>query len=603
MKQIIFLLIAAGCSASAIAQKINTSSHAASVSPGWALDLNMLGGMTSQSFTTANTMGNYPGAVSSNTGDLIRSEGYSYGANAQLGYFFGKGRNFGIGAGIMYMEQRADVILNHFRLDYKATDAAGNTFRQMLTGNDIREHVISTNVNVPIMLKYKARFSKHWGFSADGGALLNLQMKNAYTTHATFDQGAAYKFVQNADGGTTAVYDNAITPSAGDWLITKAEFLQNNPNGNWNEYARIKRSMGINVGDELITSGRSGEKAYKSGSVGFMIQPSINLYLSDYVTLNLGGYYMMQPFKNEPQGGYKLTDGNGSYSSVLNNVTSSVNQSYGVNFGARFFMGIRDRDHDGVADRKDMCPDVKGLAEFQGCPDTDKDGIQDSKDSCVDVFGLAQFNGCPDTDGDGIPDKLDECPLVAGPMELKGCPDKDKDGIADKYDQCPDVFGTALYHGCPDTDGDGVPDNEDNCPMVAGTPENHGCPVKPVIENHADGADGADMTTPILFEVNMAKVRQSSIPVIEDAVQELNDNKNATITIDGHADASGPDAQNKILSLQRAKSVKAELTDRGINPSRVKTVGHGSNDPAATNDTYEGKEQNRRAKMKLNTNR
>jgi len=609
MKKLIFLLIAITCSASAIAQKSNE--YPASRSPRWAIDMNLRGGGANQKFKTANSLANYPEAINSNTGDLNYSKGYSYGADLQLGYFFGKGRNFGLGTGLMYMEQKGDITLTDFHIDYKATDGNGNIFRQVIRGNDVRENVTSRMVNVPVMLKYKARFSKRWGVSADAGALINLRMTNNYTTHATFDQESIYLFQQNPDGSTTSVYDNSPTPSAESWIISKDAFLRNNPNGNWDEYASTKRAMGINVGDGMTTNNRTGRTEYNPGSIGFMIQPTVNYYLSDYVSLNLGGYYMIQPFKNNAQSDYRLTDGNGSYNSVQNNVTSNQNSAYGINVGARFFIGRKDRDKDGVPDKKDLCVDVPGLKEFDGCPDTDKDGIPDHLDSCVNVFGLAQFHGCPDTDGDGIMDSEDECPFVAGSKELKGCPDRDKDGIADKDDLCPDVFGLAIYRGCPDTDGDGVPDNLDKCPTVPGPASNDGCPLpepkseispKQEVKTPVKQQEvrQGDMTKPITFEVNKAHVNESFNIIIEDAVYELNKNKEATIVIEGHADSSGPDEFNKKLSRQRAESVKAKLIAKGVNPNRLKVVGHGSDVPAESNDTFEGKKANRRVKMKLN---
>lgn len=600
MKRIFMLLMSAVCSVSAIAQYASTSGAVKAPSPRWTIDVNLLGGLANQTFTTANTIANYPNSINSNIGTLKYSKGYSFGADAELGFFFGQKRHFGLGTGVMFMEQHGVAKLTDFRLDYRAVDGSGNIFRHVLTGNDVREDVVSSMVNIPVVLKYKDRFSKHWGFAASAGALINVQMKNSYTTHATFDHGSIYKFVQNADGGTMSVYDNAEIPSAGDWLVTRAEFLRNNPNGNWQEYASIKRAMGINAGDVLPTGNRSGTNEFNSGSIGFIIQPSFNYYVSDNVALNIGGYYMMHPFKNDAQPGYRLTDGNDSYSSVLNNVTASTNNAYGLNIGAKFLIGKgrKDKDHDGIQDRADKCPDVYGLAQFDGCPDTDKDGIPDNKDSCYSVFGLARFDGCPDTDADGTPDKEDECHLVAGPQILNGCPDKDNDGIADKYDRCPDSFGLVVFHGCPDTDGDGVPNNEDKCPMTYGPLANNGCPLS-TKTNTNNGTVNEDMNMPIQFEVNMSTIYQSSIPIIEDAVEELNKDKKATITIDGHADASGPEPANRVLSLNRANAVKSQLTERGINPNRLITVGHGSKAPVATNSSYEGKKQNRRAKMKL----
>ncbi len=591
------MLLTAGCSVTATAQNKNIDHGTGIASPRWCLDLSLLGGMANQSFKTANSLANYPNAINSNLGDLKYSNGYSYGADLQLGFFMGARRHFGLGTGVMIMEQRGDATLTNYHMDYRTTDAAGNIYRQVITGNNVKENIVSSMVNIPLVLKYKNRFSKHWGFTADAGALINVQMNNTYSTEASFDQGAIYKFAPTGDGGNSSVYDYSATPSTSDWLITKANFLRNNPNGNWQEYARIKRALGINVGDRLPSNNLTGNTRYNTASVGFIVQPSVNYYLSDNVALNLGGYFMMQPFKNNALSNYRLTDGNGSYSSVLNNVTASTNTAYGVNAGVRFFLGRtkRDRDKDGVADNKDKCPDVFGLAEFDGCPDTDKDGIPDAKDSCVTIWGLVQFAGCPDSDNDSIPDKTDDCPYAAGPRKLNGCPDRDLDGIADKNDHCPDTFGLAVFHGCPDTDGDGIPNNEDDCPLKPGAFTNHGCPAPDKTDTKTKG----DMTMPILFEVNLSTIQPASQPIIDDAIDELNKDRKATILIDGHADASGPDQANKVLSLKRANAVKSELTRRGVDPARLKTVGHGSSVPAATNSTYEGKQQNRRAKMKL----
>ena len=72
----------------------------------------------------------------------------------------------------------------------------------------------------------------------------------------------------------------------------------------------------------------------------------------------------------------------------------------------------------------------------------------------------------PDRDGDGIIDKNDACPDVKGPASLNGCPDTDGDGIIDRDDQCPTEFGTAALSGCPvkDADGDGIMDADDHVP-------------------------------------------------------------------------------------------------------------------------------------------
>ena len=151
-----------------------------------------------------------------------------------------------------------------------------------------------------------------------------------------------------------------------------------------------------------------------------------------------------------------------------------------LHFGVNLIFGrkTKDRDGDGVKDKKDDCPDVAGLKELHGCPDKDHDGIADKDDLCPADSGLVSLKGCPDKDGDGIADKDDACPDVAGLAQFKGCPDKDGDGVIDKEDDCPDVKGLATLKGCPDRDGDGVSDKDDVCPDVAGLIKNKGCPDK-----------------------------------------------------------------------------------------------------------------------------
>ena len=165
-----------------------------------------------------------------------------------------------------------------------------------------------------------------------------------------------------------------------------------------------------------------------------------------------------------------------------NTGTSSTSIPYNsknlhVSFGLAVVIGpTKDKDGDGIKDKKDRCPEEAGELVFKGCPDRDKDSIIDMEDECPDVAGLAMFKGCPDRDKDSVQDKFDDCPDIAGLIKFKGCPDKDNDSIIDSKDDCPDVAGLAKFKGCPDTDGDGIKNSEDNCPDVAGTLVNQGCP-------------------------------------------------------------------------------------------------------------------------------
>jgi OmpA-OmpF porin, OOP family len=58
---------------------------------------------------------------------------------------------------------------------------------------------------------------------------------------------------------------------------------------------------------------------------------------------------------------------------------------------------VTDTDGDGINDKEDKCPGIKGIAKYAGCPvtDTDNDGINDETDKCPNEAGVAENNGCP----------------------------------------------------------------------------------------------------------------------------------------------------------------------------------------------------------------
>jgi outer membrane protein OmpA-like peptidoglycan-associated protein len=73
-----------------------------------------------------------------------------------------------------------------------------------------------------------------------------------------------------------------------------------------------------------------------------------------------------------------------------------------------------------------------------------------------------------------------------------------------------------------------------------------------------------------------------------------------TIQISGHTDAMGKDADNLVLSNDRANAVRTFLINEGqIQASRLKAVGYGETKPVASNDTDEGRALNRRVELTI----
>ncbi len=250
----------------------------------------------------------------------------------------------------------------------------------------------------------------------------------------------------------------------------------------------------------------------------------------------------------------------------------------------------QDRDHDGILDADDKCPDVAGTKELQGCSppaDRDHDGILDADDKCPDVAGTKELNGCPDKDGDGIADSEDKCPDVKGKAETKGCPDGDGDGVADADDKCPALAGTANRRGCPDRDGDSVLDAEDKCPDVAGVKEAQGCLPK-AVQAFAGVIKG------INFDTGKATIMKSSHKTLDGALPVLKQYTSLRLRIEGHTDNVGDSAANQKLSQERAEAVKTYFEKAGIDGGRFETVGLGDTKPIADNKTDKGRAQNRR---------
>lgn len=233
--------------------------------------------------------------------------------------------------------------------------------------------------------------------------------------------------------------------------------------------------------------------------------------------------------------------------------------------------------------------------------DDDNDGVANSKDKCANTPAGTAVNaqGCAkDSDKDGVIDILDICPNTPAnsTVDAHGCIvviDSDNDGIADVSDKCPNTpAGTAVNaQGCPkDSDGDGVVDSLDKCPN---TPKGiavdaNGCPIT--------------MTLHIDFANNSYKVASSSDAELDKFADFLKKYKDYSTQITGYTDNKGSASYNKKLSKKRADEVKKLLVQRGVDASRIQTIGMGELNPIASNATPQGRAKNRRIVATLDLN-
>jgi len=213
-----------------------------------------------------------------------------------------------------------------------------------------------------------------------------------------------------------------------------------------------------------------------------------------------------------------------------------------------------------------------------------------------------------DQDGDGIPDDVDQCPDVAedkdGFEDADGCPDydNDKDGIYDNQDQCPneaeDRDGFQDEDGCPDNDNDkdGIVDASDACPNQPETinkfKDEDGCPDERPVE-----IKQKFVLKGVTFKTASAELLEESYYILENVFNSLEAYPVVKVEIAGHTDNEGGDAYNQALSQDRAKTVRDYLVMRGISADRIVAMGYGRTRPVASNDTPEGRAQNRRVEV------
>ncbi len=103
----------------------------------------------------------------------------------------------------------------------------------------------------------------------------------------------------------------------------------------------------------------------------------------------------------------------------------------------------------------------------------------------------------------------------------------------------------------------------------------------------------------IFFETGSAVLKQASNFELNKLIKVLENNANANIRILGHTDDVGDPASNLALSKQRAESVSQYLITNGIAKERISALGKGETQPIDTNETEEGKKNNRRVEFVL----
>ncbi len=106
-----------------------------------------------------------------------------------------------------------------------------------------------------------------------------------------------------------------------------------------------------------------------------------------------------------------------------------------------------------------------------------------------------------------------------------------------------------------------------------------------------------DIPSDVGFDTGRSAVKPNFAPILAQFATSLNQNPVTTVTIVGHTDATGSDAINNPLSIDRADATRDYLVSRGVARTRIATDGRGSREPVADNNTAQGRDKNRRVEI------
>lgn len=536
--------------------------------PRWYVGGGLFGGSQTSSITQNNWSGGYLNALNADIMAVKQHGGFNIGFNATLGYFLGNNRNFGLGTGLQYIHQQYEIGVHHLFVEYQSIDGLGSVFRQRIRSKgEISEEIKQNAFGIPLMLMFKKQLNNKWGVNLDGGVIFNVATNAKYEVDdAKFDYEAIYKF----DNNGTPIYDNSPIPDPNSWLITKAHYENTNPNGDVNAYFEGLYTQGYNVGLGIEpTSNKEGDVKNISVSTSWFIRPSVSYRIKPNLALHANIMYQQLKTVFEPRTDYMITDRRGSYESMSNGISSNTQGLINLGLGIRYYFG-KER----VKEPKKPTPPPPPAPEPKTVVKEEPEK-QDPYKEMVKVTIKLQDEKY------GKP--------VEGNIIIK-------QGLKTVYNGKADNSGISNFYLEPGNYTVGVTAKgyipaEENLQLM--TTEKGKSKVielkQPKIEKGL-----VFKLKAINFETASDQLTSSSFDILDRMAELLLENPSMVVEVAGHTDNVGNPQSNLALSQKRAGAVSDYLLSKGVKTNQLKAVGYGQTKPIASNDTEEGRLQNRR---------
>lgn len=119
-----------------------------------------------------------------------------------------------------------------------------------------------------------------------------------------------------------------------------------------------------------------------------------------------------------------------------------------------------------------------------------------------------------------------------------------------------------------------------------------------------DNVKALDVATALNLQIINFDTASTEVPevnklVLDQAAALLQRAPRVILKVKGHADAQGSEAENKVLSVQRAQAITSYLVQKGVDPAQLQAVGMGEDQPVEPNATPAGQFQNRRVTFEV----
>ena len=124
--------------------------------------------------------------------------------------------------------------------------------------------------------------------------------------------------------------------------------------------------------------------------------------------------------------------------------------------------------------------------------------------------------------------------------------------------------------------------------------------ITALLANGPDSSNEAMVMSHVLFKYKSSDITEETREYLGLVARELDKYPEKTLIVNAYTDSIGHRAYNIGLSQERADTVRQALIDSGANPSQIQAIGHGEENPIASNDTDEGRAANRRVEFNIN---